>query len=84
MITVDGQEHVASVRDVMLATETMRDRILDRLRQHPNITGLDGIVKAVEEVLDGGYIWSMSDLHICLEQAVQVRTNTPSIAALMV
>ncbi|RSL72943.1 hypothetical protein CEP53_000943 [Fusarium sp. AF-6] len=71
LIARDGEEHVASAHNVVLTAEKMKDKILDRLRQHPSITALDGIVKAVEEVLDGGYIWSVSDLHIYLEKAVQ-------------
>ncbi|KAL2673800.1 hypothetical protein Neosp_012244 [[Neocosmospora] mangrovei] len=75
MISGDDQEHVASAGNVVLAAEKMKGKILDHLRQHPNITALDGIVKGVEEVLDRGYIWSVSDLHVCLEQAVQPLTE---------
>ncbi|RSL45897.1 hypothetical protein CEP54_014094 [Fusarium duplospermum] len=75
LITEDGEEHVASARNVLLAAEKMKDRVLNRLRQHSSITVLDGIVKDVEEALDHGYVWSVSDLHVCLEQAVQPLTD---------
>ncbi|WAO95811.1 Hypothetical protein NCS54_01345500 [Fusarium falciforme] len=83
LITRDGEEHVASARNVVLAVEKMKDRIIDRLRRHPSITVLDGIVKGVDEVLDGGYVWSVSDLHICLEQAVQNHVEEPGLRSLL-
>ncbi|KAJ3456465.1 hypothetical protein MRS44_016488 [Fusarium solani] len=52
-----GEEHVASAYDVVLAIETLKDRILNHLRQGPRIPALDDIATAAEEVLDGGYIW---------------------------
>ncbi|KAI8712712.1 hypothetical protein NCS52_01370000 [Fusarium sp. LHS14.1] len=79
LITLDYQEHVASAGNVVLAAENMKDKILDPLREHPSITALDGIVKGVEEVLDRGYIWSVSDLHVCLEQAVQNHVEEPGL-----
>ncbi|KAI8652547.1 hypothetical protein NCS57_01319000 [Fusarium keratoplasticum] len=83
LITGDGEEHVASARNVVLAAEKMKGRILDRLRHHLSLTALDGIVRAVEEVLDGGYVWSVSDLHICLEQAVQNHVEEPGLRSLL-
>ncbi|UPK95386.1 hypothetical protein LCI18_006321 [Fusarium solani-melongenae] len=83
LITGDGEEHVASTRNVVLVAEKMKDRILDRLRHHLSITTLDGIFKAVKEVLDGGYVWSVSDLHVCLEQAVQNHVEEPGLRSLL-
>lgn len=73
--SASGEGHVASANDIMLAIETLKDRILSRLRQGPRIPGLDDIVTAAEEVLDGSYVWSVSDFHIHLQKAVQVSTN---------
>jgi hypothetical protein len=67
---------VASAYDVVLAIETLKDRILNHLRQGPRIPALDDIATAAEEVLDGGYIWSVSDFHTHLQKAVQVSTDT--------
>lgn len=84
MISGDFQGHVASARDIVLAVEKMKARVLDRLCQDPRITELNGIFKAVEEGLNGGYIWSVSDLHLWLEKAVQVSIISLSIVASIV
>ncbi|KAI8654175.1 hypothetical protein NCS56_01374100 [Fusarium sp. Ph1] len=78
-----GEEHVASAYDVMLAIETLKDRILNRLRQGPKIPALENIVTAAEEVLDGGYIWSVSDFHIHLQKAVQNQIEEPCLRSLL-
>lgn len=84
ILSATREEHVASVYDVVLATEKLKERILSRLRQDSRIPALEDIVTAAEGALDRGYIWSVSDLHAQLEQEVQVRIHTLSIAALIV
>ncbi|RSM19535.1 hypothetical protein CDV31_001695 [Fusarium ambrosium] len=83
ILSAAGEEHVASVYDVVLAAGKLRDRILHRLGQNPRIPGLDDILTAAEEVLDSGYAWSVSDLHIFLEQAVQNHVQDPGLHSLL-
>lgn len=79
ILSANREEHVASVYDVVLVAEKLKDMILDRLHQDPSISALDDIVMAAEEALSSGYIWSVSDFHLHLEQAVQVSTIVLSV-----
>ncbi|KAM6513570.1 hypothetical protein FALCPG4_015962 [Fusarium falciforme] len=74
-----GEDHMASICDVVLAAEKLKDRILDRLRRDPSISVLDDIVTTAEEALSSGYVWSVSDFHLHLEQAVQNHIEEPGL-----
>ncbi|RMJ15839.1 hypothetical protein CDV36_004480 [Fusarium kuroshium] len=83
ILSAAREEHVASVYDIVLATEMLKDRILNRLRQDSRLSALEDIVTAAEEALDGGYVWSVSDLHVQLEQAVQNHVEEPGLRSLL-
>ncbi|EEU35561.1 uncharacterized protein NECHADRAFT_86783 [Fusarium vanettenii 77-13-4] len=77
------EEHVVSVYDIVLVIETLKNRILNHLRQDRETPIPDEIVTTAEEALDGGYIWSVTDFHIHLQKAVLNHVEEPGLRSLL-
>lgn len=70
-----GEEHVATVRYILLTAEKLKDSIIKHLINDSRLSALGDIFTDAGEVVDEGYVWSVADLHLYLETGLQVRAD---------
>ena len=63
---------MATVQEVFLTTERLKTEVLDSIVSNTMSSIPGNSFAVVEEALNRGYIWSVSELHIQLDKAVQV------------